>query len=838
MKVSPLNSLSAKLFFMTVLLVISTVVALAFQSSNYLKKVLEDQLRDRSTSMADNSAKTIEGLLDNWQSQLLILLQSNMVEKNQDKKRLLLESFLSNNDDYVAVQIFMKNPEGVVTEESKAFTTNTESNRFGSVDTKNLFPLIAESNLKYARKVLKKTKREMLAANFSHVTKLPLLRLTKAFSVKAGATTFYVTLTAWQTSLIETLAQSSYIEHVILDRKGKVFAARDFKIMKKRKSYKRAAIIKRAIKKKGGQGFEKNYRFKGKSWLGGFSKVDRFGLIVLVQQDTKSAYGDIEKSILQTIKWGALFVMVAILFSYFGARSVTRNLRSVTQLTQVIAQGNFSAKLALKGRDEVALLSHSVNLMSSKIQGLLHDQVAQAEVKKDLDMAKTVQETLFPKPGKIKSVLEIHGFSESASETGGDWWGHYSTEDGIEYVFVADAMGHGVPAALVTAVAYSSCMTLAHLLAGTNQIYTPGQILEQVNKVLYDAVEGKISMTFFALMVDYHEGKITYANAGHNLPVIIPKDADDDRVQKRIKSLQKIHDRTPISLNVNGTILGVEKEAVFKEKSMDLVPGDRFFLFTDGLIECKSPKGGQWQRKGMLEHLMRHLDKPLDEWMMSVKDDAYAFFADEPRDDDLTVVAVEFPEDAVIGGYRSDDMALLSNETQKVLVGKVGAGEESQASEASEASEASQASESKKQVALSEKSELSLEEGSTPTGQDMVDVAALAVEVPPPAAPAPAPAPYVPPPPAAPAPASDHTIKIHIDDESAQKTPTPPQPAAGSTAGEPAAQAPPEPPAISTNRLDIGVSLTETQDENESGELGDDLVDDVLEFRKAPKKSS
>lgn len=660
MKVHPLRTLSAKLFFLSVILVAGTVAALTFKNSNDLSRLLENQLRDRSMTTSENSGKSIESTLDSWQSQLLLLLKSVIQETDRAQIQNHLSSFIANSDDYVALQIFKRDGEEIK-ELTFGYTDRTDSNRFGSLEAISVSKVLRAKTFSFAKRVMNEKSEGLVVNSLARDTGLPMLRLAKLFKARGQDVTFLVVLVAWQAPLIETLIQSAHIQHFVLDEWGRVLTSRSLKHMIDQTSFKSFALVSRALKGGSHQGFEKDYVGFGKKWLGGFYRIPEYNLVVLVQQDVDSAYSDIDKSIFQTLQWGALFIMLALLVSYFGADSVTRHLRSVTQATQKIADGDFEVKIPLKSKDEVTLLADSVNTMSLKIRQLLEAQVAQAEVKKDLEMARTVQETLFPKESRSHGVLEVVGFSESASETGGDWWGRYDTGDGIEYVFVADAMGHGVPAALVTAVAYSSCMTLANLLTDNQQIFTPGQILERVNRVLYDAVEGKISMTFFVLMVDYHEGKIIFANAGHNLPVVIPADPDDDRIKKKIKSLQKIHKRTPLSLKVNGTILGVDKNALFIEKKMELRPGDRFFLFTDGLIECKSPNGRMWGRKGMLEYLLKYLDLPLKSWMDSVREEAYVFFDSEPRDDDLTIVAVEFPANARIGGYRSENLAVVSN---------------------------------------------------------------------------------------------------------------------------------------------------------------------------------
>lgn len=672
MRVNSFSSITAKLFYLVVLTVLGTVVGLTYKNSEDLRQLLQAQLKDRALNDSSISGRAIEGKLSNWESQLSVILQATLQTSDKLVRQQQLESFLTTRPDFIAIHIFQMNPTEESFELSFAFTGNEKSRRFGNQKADKIRSIIRRFNGKYHKRHLQmENHRYVESLAYKKLTNLPIINIGKTFKVKDEKSNYLVVLTAWQDPLLESLVESNVINNFVVDLDGRVVSSRDGKEMRYRKNFKNYGLVMKALAEKQPQGFSDRYRGAGSSqeWLGAYFRIPRYDLVVIAQQDRKVAYSDIDESVLSAFKWGGLFLALAVLVSYLGAEGVTKKMRMVTAATQRIAAGDFNTRLGLRSQDEVGVLSASVDAMANRIQFLLQAQVRQAERDRDLETARAVQETLFPKKTRHQDVLVVSGFSIPASETGGDWWGHYSTGDGVEYVFVADAMGHGVPAALVTAVAYSSCMTLAHMLAEANQIYSPGEILERVNRVLYEAVEGTISMTFFCLMVDYHEGKITFANAGHNFPVLIPADPDDDRIKRKSRTLKSISDRYPLSLRVSGTILGVEKDVSFKEKSLELRPGDKFFLFTDGLVECKSPSGGMWGRKVMLEKVMARCDLPPEELVESIKVDAFGFFQNVPREDDLTIVAAEFPTDAKIGGYRKRDAILVDANFKGWLAG-------------------------------------------------------------------------------------------------------------------------------------------------------------------------
>jgi serine phosphatase RsbU (regulator of sigma subunit) len=317
----------------------------------------------------------------------------------------------------------------------------------------------------------------------------------------------------------------------------------------------------------------------------------------------------------------------------------------VTEATSRIAQGDLKHRIPPTSADEVGLLAMSVNNMSKKISHLMASQIEKARFEKELETARMVQGTFFPKADIKLPNTSVTGFYQPASECGGDLWGHFTIEDGLEFVFIADAMGHGAPAALVTAMAYSTTMTIADIVKSESSFRdSPAKILDRLNRVIYEAVRGTISMTFFASILDTRNGTITYANAGHNFPVIMPLKGDDERLPKTAKA-SKGKGHQPISLKLMGTPLGIDPNATYSDKTSELRAGDKIFYFTDGLIECTSPKGEMIGRKTLLERIARDVNLGPEEMKHDIVNYAFEFFANQPLADDITVVVAEISKE-------------------------------------------------------------------------------------------------------------------------------------------------------------------------------------------------
>ena len=212
----------------------------------------------------------------------------------------------------------------------------------------------------------------------------------------------------------------------------------------------------------------------------------------------------------------------------------------------------------------------------------------------------------------------------------------------MEFIFIADAMGHGAPAALVTAMAYSTTMTVADIIKHEPAFRdSPGSILQRLNRIIYEAVQGTISMTFFASIVDTNKGILTYANAGHNFPVIVPTSPTDFRLGKTAKDPSKNSIIQPISLKLMGTPLGMDLNSEYKERTIELVAGDKIFYFTDGLIECTSPKGEAIGRKHLLADVSTFAHLAPEEMTTAIKKRAFDFFAGQALADDITIVVAQ-----------------------------------------------------------------------------------------------------------------------------------------------------------------------------------------------------
>jgi sigma-B regulation protein RsbU (phosphoserine phosphatase) len=280
---------------------------------------------------------------------------------------------------------------------------------------------------------------------------------------------------------------------------------------------------------------------------------------------------------------GLISIIAAILFAIIFSNSITKPLKKLMLATAAVARGDFNVDPKVKTSDEVGLLANSFSLMSKKIQELVVGEVRKAHVEEELKVAAAVQESLIPPPEYKDDHFEIIGSYQSASECGGDWWGFFRIKNKL-CVMIADATGHGVPSALITASA-RSCFSVLAKLAREKEYFTlnPGEMMSYTNRVVFDAAMTKIMMTFFIGVIDLETKTITYANAGHNPPWLFRKNGE----RYQLKSLVP-----------KGTRVGEREESgAYEEMSAPIDVGDILFLYTDGLMENTNPEKEQYGKK-------------------------------------------------------------------------------------------------------------------------------------------------------------------------------------------------------------------------------------------------
>ena len=347
--------------------------------------------------------------------------------------------------------------------------------------------------------------------------------------------------------------------------------------------------------------------------------LDRIGRFAKEAKEQKEAAS--YDSALRTGAIGFLFVLIGSVLSIFQGLQISKPIKLLAWRADQIARGDLEARVEVKTTDEIGMLGENFNFMTDQLVVLLQQTAEKATMEKELEVARTIQETLVPPNDLIDAdVLKFAGYFQPASQCGGDWWTYHELVNDKMLIVIGDVTGHGVPSAMITATAKAACDVARSV---NHDDVSVTRLLEIMNDAIFQSAKRKFVMTCFASVIDPKTRVITYANAGHNFPYLFRQNEGRGEFG---------------SLMIRGNRLGDLKESKYEAKTTQLAPGDMLIWYTDGIVECENAQGEEYSEKRFRASIRRaaHLDSA--EMRDSVVNDAMAFFGEMPRKDDITMV--------------------------------------------------------------------------------------------------------------------------------------------------------------------------------------------------------
>ena len=253
------------------------------------------------------------------------------------------------------------------------------------------------------------------------------------------------------------------------------------------------------------------------------------------------------------------------------------------------------------------------------IETIFADHGKLAAIQNELDVARTMQQTILPRRFPCEPEVQLYARMLPAKDVGGDFYDFFWLAPGLLGVVVADVSGKGVPAALFMAVA----RTLIRATAMTSD--GPGACFRLVNNLLAEDNDTAMFVTVFYGVLDTASGELIYANAGHCPPCLVgPEGA--------------------VSLlpGTGGMALGVMEDMAFAEKTVIIQPGSKLLFYTDGVTEAFDPAESEFGEARLREGLAGTNSQPVAAFVDGVVVAVERFAAGAPQADDLTCLALHF----------------------------------------------------------------------------------------------------------------------------------------------------------------------------------------------------
>ena len=246
-------------------------------------------------------------------------------------------------------------------------------------------------------------------------------------------------------------------------------------------------------------------------------------------------------------------------------------------------------------------------------------QLRHARVLRDMEIAQQIQISLLPGNAPQLSGIELSGRCISAAHVGGDYYDFFQHDENSVDMLIADVSGHSVGAALIM----SEVRTL--LRAQLNSGLNASTILNTLNNQLYDDLtRSELFITMFYAKYNSTTGRLAFANAGHNHPII-----------------RRNNDFSCMELDAEGLILGVKKSVVFEERSVELQKGDVVLFYTDGLNEAMNPAGDMFGTMRICDLMAKAVHLPAKEIIDTFYNAVTEFIGSNTLQDDVSMVVLK-----------------------------------------------------------------------------------------------------------------------------------------------------------------------------------------------------
>jgi sigma-B regulation protein RsbU (phosphoserine phosphatase) len=334
----------------------------------------------------------------------------------------------------------------------------------------------------------------------------------------------------------------------------------------------------------------------------------------------------------------ALVVLAALLIGISLTRKITYSVANLYRATQHINRGDFTHRIEVRERDQLAALQVAFNSMTESLERLILEQKEKERLQSELEIAHEVQSNLFPQSVSGTSTLELYGVCRPARIVSGDYYDFLSYGPDQVGIAVGDISGKGISAALLMATIHSAVRayeqeqlisvstaaaygTNTRMAAVEAQVVpaSPAQMLWLLNRHLFQSTQPEKYATLCLGFYDDIQHRLTYSNAGHLPPIVLSGDGSVRR------------------LDHGGTVVGLFPDCDYEEETVELYSGDIFIAFSDGITEPEN-EFGEFGEDRLIETIAAHRHLPLARITEHVISAIQDWIGSTEQPDDITLV--------------------------------------------------------------------------------------------------------------------------------------------------------------------------------------------------------
>ena len=316
---------------------------------------------------------------------------------------------------------------------------------------------------------------------------------------------------------------------------------------------------------------------------------------------------------MQVIIFATLFVFIYILIK----RVIINNLEKINDTLGKITRGDLNVTVDVRSNREFSSLSDDINSTVSTLKRYIAE--AAARIDKELEYAKQIQLSALPTNFPEGEEYNIYAQMIAAKEVGGDFYDFYKLSDNTVAFLAADVSGKGIPAAMFMMTAKTIIKDLAESGMPVNEIFT------RANEKLCENNESGMFVTAWMGILDITTGNLQFANAGHNPPLLKRANGSFEYLKTRA-----------------GFVLAGMEGVRYRVGELTLSPGDRLFLYTDGVPEATNTENKLYGEDRLLTFMNQNATVDAVALLPALKSNIDEFVGEAPQFDDITMLMFDY----------------------------------------------------------------------------------------------------------------------------------------------------------------------------------------------------
>ena len=368
-------------------------------------------------------------------------------------------------------------------------------------------------------------------------------------------------------------------------------------------------------------------------WTTGMETKSASSNVLLVELSTSKLMQNLFQSentvgtkildVLKTIVGFFLIVEIAsIVIGIFLTKSITNAVHSLDRGTEFVRRGDFNHRIIVRSEDQLGALAASFNQMTEYVQDLVKERVQKERLERELEIAKEVQERLFPNTAPKMARLDLAGTCLPARTVSGDYYDFLPLGINELGLALGDICGKGISAALLMTNLQATLRSNVMNMRGHNGVNgesNVSELVERLNRQIYSYTSANKFASFFYALYDEANLTLTYCNAGHNPPLCF----NNGEVRR---------------LTAGGTVVGIFEDSKYEQETIHLGNNDLLIAYTDGIVESVNEYGEEFGEKRLIRLAEENRHVSADGIKDLIVEKVLSWTFAEERDDDMTLI--------------------------------------------------------------------------------------------------------------------------------------------------------------------------------------------------------